>query len=61
MNKKLVGAGLVLVPLMVGGVMAASHIGNTDAPTQVAEGYTCPMTGDVLPCPNCCPLNKAAK
>ena len=21
-------------------------------------GYTCPLTGEELPCPNCCPLNK---
>lgn len=34
------------------------------APTKVAktEGYVCPLTGQVLPCPSCCPANaKAAK
>jgi hypothetical protein len=35
---------------------------NTDkarAPVQVAkaEGYICPLTGEVLPCPACCPAN----
>lgn len=25
---------------------------------QQTEGYTCPITGEVLPCPNCCPLKK---
>jgi hypothetical protein len=24
-------------------------------------GYTCTLTGEQLPCPKCCPLNKAAK
>jgi len=23
-----------------------------------ASGYTCPLTGEQLPCPNCCPLNR---
>jgi hypothetical protein len=29
------------------------------APAKVAkaEGYICPLTGQVLPCPNCCPAN----
>ena len=22
------------------------------------EGYTCPITGETLPCEKCCPLNK---
>jgi hypothetical protein len=34
-------------------------------PSQAAEqsrrvskdGFTCPLTGEQLPCPNCCPLN----
>jgi hypothetical protein len=25
------------------------------------DGYTCPVTGETLPCPNCCPLNKTKK
>jgi hypothetical protein len=34
------------------------------APAKVAkaDGYICPITGQVLPCPSCCPANaKAAK
>jgi hypothetical protein len=23
-----------------------------------AEGFDCPLTGEKLPCPKCCPLNK---
>ncbi len=26
---------------------------------QLSPGYTCPMTGEQLPCPDCCPLNRA--
>ena len=25
--------------------------------TQKSTGYVCPLTGEELPCPNCCPLN----
>jgi hypothetical protein len=33
------------------------------APAKIAKagGYICPITGDVLPCPSCCPANTAAK
>jgi hypothetical protein len=32
------------------------------APVKVApaKGYICPLTGQVLPCPNCCPANAKA-
>ena len=26
-----------------------------------AEGYICPITGMVLPCPSCCPANAKAE
>lgn len=26
---------------------------------QLSPGYTCPITGELLPCPSCCPLNRA--
>ncbi len=26
--------------------------------TSGGEGYSCPLTGEQLPCPKCCPLNK---
>jgi hypothetical protein len=28
----------------------------TKAPAKV-DGYVCPLTGAVLPCPSCCPAN----
>jgi hypothetical protein len=24
----------------------------------VSSGYVCPLTGETLPCPKCCPLNR---
>ena len=32
------------------------------APAKVAkaDGYICPLTGQLLPCPNCCPANAKA-
>ena len=30
------------------------------AKTVKADGYICPLTGEVLPCPNCCPANAKA-
>lgn len=40
------------VPLALGGAVYAN--------TQVSGGYTCPMTGESLPCDQCCPLKGAA-
>jgi hypothetical protein len=33
------------------------------APARVvkADGYVCPLTGQVLPCPDCCPANAKAQ
>lgn len=35
---------------------------NAKPPAKVvkAEGYICPLTGQVLPCPSCCPANAKA-
>lgn len=59
MNKALIGAALVSLPLIVGGLAIASSQKSANEPTQVAaEGYICPATGEELPCPKCCPLKK---
>jgi hypothetical protein len=31
---------------------------NKNSAAEGDEGYVCPLTGETLPCPNCCPLNK---
>jgi hypothetical protein len=60
-RRKLLGAALLTLPLVAGGiVLAASNQPTSDKQTQQTreEGYTCPATGEELPCPFCCPLNK---
>jgi hypothetical protein len=64
--RKLVLASLLALPLAVAGGLIYSHALNQDEsvsrsekPGQVkTDGYTCPLTGEELPCPNCCPLNQ---
>lgn len=52
-RRKWLWAALVAVPAAVGGIAYAST-------TNVAKGYTCPVTGEELPCERCCPLNGEA-
>ena len=28
------------------------------SPSIAEEGFICPLTGEILPCPDCCPLSK---
>jgi hypothetical protein len=51
MVKIIVGAALVALSLATGGVVAIARW-QTQEP-----GFTCPITGEELPCPKCCPLN----
>lgn len=56
-RRKWLWASLVVAPLVVGGGIAcASTLG-------ARGGFTCPVTGEQLPCEKCCPLNgeKAAQ
>jgi hypothetical protein len=51
--RKWIWATLLALPLAVAGglVYAKSH--------QTSKGgFVCPITGEELPCPNCCPLNQ---
>lgn len=51
-RRKLLWAALLAVPAaVVGGLADAKH-------TQ-AKSFTCPITGEELPCAKCCPLNGA--
>ena len=59
--RKLIIATLAVVSLVGGGLIyAGSSYRNVDKtePTVAESGYTCPITGEELPCPNCCPLNQ---
>jgi hypothetical protein len=52
-RRKWLWAALFAVPGVIGGLTYASG-------TRQAEGFTCPVTGEELPCEKCCPLNNAA-
>lgn len=52
-RRKWLWAAVLAVPAMV-----ASGLAYADS--QKAGGYTCPATGEELPCPDCCPLNQPA-
>jgi hypothetical protein len=60
MNRKALLTALVALPLAVGdlvfGQMAQRQ---AEKPQQInAATFTCPLTGEELPCPNCCPLKQ---
>ncbi len=49
-RRKWLWAAMLALPLAVAGVAYANSQG---------QSYTCPLTGEQLPCPNCCPLNES--
>lgn len=49
-RRKWLWAALLAVPVAVGGGWVYAH--------SQARTYTCPLTGERLPCPDCCPLNQ---
>jgi hypothetical protein len=56
MCRKVLRAGLMVLPLAVAGFVYGKGLTRT---SPVAGGYVCPVTGETLPCPGCCPLNVA--
>ena len=61
MSRKVFLSALIALPLAVAGwVFGQTHAKQTsDKPDQAQGGsFTCPLTGEELPCPNCCPLNQ---
>lgn len=58
--RKLALVAAVALPLAVaGGLVYANSARQSDTPRQAnAEGYTCPVTGEELPCPACCPYQQ---
>lgn len=47
----------LLVLVSVGSWVAAEIRLNATTLANDAPGYLCPLTGEELPCPHCCPLN----
>ena len=59
MNKKVLTAAAIALPVLVGGFVYANSQKPVDPVQQTSEeGYVCAATGEVLPCPNCCPLKQ---
>lgn len=59
MKRKWMAIPVLALPILVGGFVMAGQSGDSaKADAKKAEGYTCPVTGEELPCPKCCPLNK---
>jgi hypothetical protein len=57
-----VWASLVVLPLAVAAGLVYANAPPNDQPrpeATAASGYVCPVTGEELPCPNCCPFNQA--
>ncbi|MBI4605340.1 MAG: hypothetical protein HY721_25530 [Planctomycetes bacterium] len=48
---------LLALPLAAAGLAYGQSLVRTGQP-QNSAGYVCPLTGEDLPCPNCCPLNE---
>lgn len=58
MNKAVIGAALLSLSLILGGLAIANAYkpANESAGQVAIQGYVCPATGEELPCPLCCPL-----
>jgi hypothetical protein len=58
MKKKLLFGTLLALPLAMAGLAYGQSRIKASQPEP--SGYTCPLTGRELPCPDCCPLNGEA-
>jgi hypothetical protein len=60
MKRKLFRSALAALPLLAAAVtfgLAYANPSVAQAPA-ITGGFTCPLTGEELPCPTCCPLNR---
>lgn len=61
MHKKWIMTALLALPLAAAGLVYGQNLTprqiDKAKPVKVAS-YTCPLTGQQLPCPNCCPIKK---
>ena len=56
MRRKLLWVTLLALPLAVGGLIYAGVQASENAQS-IDASFICPVTGEKLPCPKCCPLN----
>ncbi len=59
MYKKWIMTALLALPLTVAGLVYGQTLTERSiekAKSVKAASYTCPLTGEQLPCRNCCPL-----
>ena len=64
MRRLLLAAAATLPLAVAGGLLyakALTPVNGKPEPAAEAPGYVCPITGEELPCPNCCPLNDSQK
>lgn len=59
MKRKVLLTTLAALPLVVGGLVFGQMIQRPAEKPHLkqAETFTCPVTGEELPCPKCCPFN----
>lgn len=58
-RRKLLWAALLALPLAVAGVVYGQTLAQRHhQPPAQTPGYTCPVTGEELPCPLCCPYSE---
>ena len=50
--RKWIWSAVLALPLAVAGGLVYAK-----SQQATADGYVCPLTGEKLPCPRCCPLN----
>lgn len=53
--RKWIWTVLAALPLAVAGGLVYANTHKADQ--QQSSGFVCPITGEELPCPKCCPLN----
>jgi len=57
-KKNWLWAALLAVPLAVAGITYGQTALTDKGQAQEPAGYICPLTGEELPCPGCCPINE---
>lgn len=58
-RRKWLWATLLAIPLAVASVVYGQTLVQRDnQPAAQTEGYVCPVTGELLPCPLCCPFDR---